>query len=150
MRRLWSHSVLKKLIFALLALLCLTACGGQNTVTPSELPPLGQIPVTPGAQLSTTEVLNYVAQYAFEGGQTTTGKPPTLLMIKAMRGKAAEKWLATQITGDDRPVIYVRLYGPFLIPHLEAHEKKGAPPVPDVWEVFDATTGTIPVWGVYG
>lgn len=142
--------MLKTLLLTCLALLCLTACGGQRTATPPELPPLGQIPMTPGTTLTTTEVLNYVAQYAFEGGQTLTGKPPTLLMIRAMRGKAAEKWLATQITGDDRPVIYVRLHGPFHITHLEAHEKPGAPPVPDVWEVFDATNGTIPVWGVYG
>jgi hypothetical protein len=107
--------------------------------------------MTPGTTLTTTEVLNYVGQYAFEGGQTVTGKPPTILMIKAMRGKAAEKWLATQITGDDRLVIYVRLHGPFLITDLAAHTRDGKPPVvPDVWEVFDATTGTIPVWGVYG
>jgi hypothetical protein len=107
--------------------------------------------MTPGTTLTMTEVLNYVPQYGFEGGPTVTGKPPTIVMIRAMRGKAAEKWLATQITGDDRPVIYVRLHGPFLITDLASHTKDGKPPVvPDVWEVFDATTGTIPVWGVYG
>lgn len=130
-------------------LLVSVACGGEQNVASQDtpLPPLDHIPITPGVVLSCNRVIQYVGTHSFAGGDAISGGPPTLVECWGMMSKLAEEKLHNTISSDNRPIIYVKLKGPFIITNLKAryptYKQTNL-----VEEVFDATTGDLMMWGV--
>lgn len=91
--------------------------------------------------LTRESVMHEVRTSGFAGGETVSGGPPTILECRAVMSKVLEEEIKTWITEDDRPLIYVKLQGPFFIHRLGARVER-------VHEVFDVRTGRLLMWGV--
>ena len=107
----------------------------------------------PGASRITVEdVRAYVLTHPCAGGKLVDGvDAPTIVDIREMTDKECSALTHTWITGvDDRPVVYVKLRGPFILTGMSYPPGAGitrTPTVECVEEVFDAISGGLVMWG---
>jgi hypothetical protein len=158
-------------ILAVIALLAITLIGAlfavfssANATSFNSQPPLNhpQIlyndgmsaipPRTNGALLSTADVQNYVLTHPFRGGPTVSHQQPKIVKLQLMTSGQASNILGGEyvLPSASSQVYLVVLSGPFFMEnaHLPAGSK--IPTANQGVEVFDAQTGNMLLWGIYG
>ncbi|MEO6893196.1 MAG: hypothetical protein ABI324_29790 [Ktedonobacteraceae bacterium] len=97
-----------------------------------------------------SDVQTYVTSHTFPAGPTVHGAPPKIEAIQLMTsGEAASK--TGEYTGltDNASVYYVLVRGPFIPINVKLPPGSQPPgTVEEGWEIFDAHTGNILVWGL--
>ena len=106
-------------------------------------------PRSDGQLLTRTDISQYVTTHQSAGGPTTSGAFPQMKWDRLVTSKAAETLLKGEQTGlkDNAMVHVVLLHGPFVLTEMLAPPGVKIPTVSDIYEVFDAQTGNLLLWG---
>lgn len=135
-------------VFLLLSLVLgissVQARGGHPTRTPSK----GVL----SGPLTTAKIKAYVTTHQFMGGPVVGGGYPTVVTIQEMTVQQVSTLLRDALIepNPNALVFYVALHGPFVMEGMSLPPGQSIPTVNTVFEVFDARTGNVPVWGIAG
>jgi hypothetical protein len=159
-------------ILAAIALLALTLVGvsfaafsNASATTSNPPPPLNHPkliyqdgmpaipPRTNGTLLSIADVQHYVLTQPFPGGPTVSHQQPKIVKLLLTTSRQASNLLGGEYvtSSENLKVYFVVLNGPFLMENISLPQGINEMPTANhVFEVFDAQTGNLIVWGIYG
>ena len=102
---------------------------------------------TPG--FTADDVAQYTKVHGFAGGPTVSGDEPAITKVMFIGGGEARKLLGGETVDrpDDYLVCYVELSGPFLLSGMSLPPGVKPAIVQTAFEVFDAHTGNLLVFG---
>ena len=157
-------------LISLIVLLCLIIVGGVINANASSYSSRGAAQITqvkphpkigpPGYDaimprnnspiaITADDVRQFTQKSGFAGGPTLTGKPPVITMLKFMTSKQARALTGDELgLPDSAMVCYVVLRGPFNPIGVSGPPGTYVPSsIMDGYEIFDAHTGRLIVWG---